>query len=121
MLNQIKMTDAANTTLAQAAFAKGSTEQQQRAFLSQFAALTNAKGTAGHGEGNFVFKFDANDLDDVLNALKKRTKKKIDSYEHNGVLDVTCDIVKDKYRVIVKHDMYEDESNVSIQIFTLDA
>lgn len=118
----IKMTNAANTALAQAAFTPDSTEQQQRAFLSLFAELqSNSKLSRGLGQRNFAFKFDANDLEEVLVALKKLTKKKIDSYEHNGVLDVTCDIVKDKYRVIVKHDMYADESNVSIQIYTLGA
>lgn len=120
MLNKIKLADAASTTIAQAAFAPDATVEQQRAFLSMFAKL-DKKSAPGRGPQT-VFSFKLSQLGTVLDKLKAATKKRIDSYEHNGKLDMTCDIVKDKFRVILCNDMYVGRGDtVTIQIYTLGA
>ncbi len=117
-IDKIKLTSDSLTTRARTAFLRADSAEPTRAFLAKFANIGETY-VLDH-TGAHVFTFQLEELEQVQARIKAATGKVIDAHEHNGVLDLACDIVNDKYcvfRIIISHDAYSaDYNNVTIKL-----
>lgn len=106
-IDKIRLANDALTNRAKNAFRYAEHAEPQRAFLANFANI--GENYVVDYKGAFVFSFHIDDLIEVKNKIRAATGKIIDVHEHNGIFDMTCDIVNDKYctfRITLSNDAY---------------